>query len=252
VPDPQPENPASWPGSSAFASAFGRFRDHALTGFEMSPLLPHRLMDIFALPAASHVLRAGGRVLWVPSPQTTPSAICTELLRFVAHDWIRERLRILSASGADRGLGDLQGVVLPVRMATGSAGDPRATTAPAVGPAFPEAHRFLRDGVAGPPSLFVLSFDGLQALASVIGVAYQAALFPIILSAYVRLPRFHGLGFGRSDDPLAMAALPSAETHLRIREHCGRAIVFGVRPETQGFILDWTEDEGRYTLLPMA
>lgn len=248
-PDPVPGEPTLWPGSADFAGAFGRLRHHALTGFEMSPLLPFRLVEVFGVPAAAHVLRSGGRVLWIPSPQAPPSSICHELLRSVNHDWLRERLRMLSAAGPDRTLGDLQSVILPVRRTVGEGGELRTATAAPVGPAFPEGYRFLRDGTPETPALFVLSLDGLRALASVSGVSYPTAQFPLILSAYLKLPRFHGLGFGRSDDPLTQASLPSVETHLKVREHLGRVVVSGVRPETPGYVLDWSDPDGRYDLL---
>ncbi|MCI4358744.1 MAG: ATP-binding protein [Thermoplasmata archaeon] len=253
-PDPDPELGAAslWPGSAAFARAFGRLATHSLTGFELAPEMPHRVVEALAFPFAAHVLRSGGRVLWIPSPQSPPSTLLGELSRFVPPDWVRERLRILSAAGSDKALTDLREVVLPIRMSATEGKEPRPATAAPVGPAFPEAHRFLRDTGEGKPSLFLLSFDGLLAVASVGGLTYRPSEFPLIMGAYVRLPNFHGVGFGRSDEPLTVAALPSTDTHLKLRLRHGQIVLFGARPKTNAHLLYWTDPEGRYSLLPIT
>jgi hypothetical protein len=251
APDPGPVEGAQWPGSEAFATAFGRLRDRTMTGVEMSPALSLRYMDVLALPAAAHALRSGGRVLWLPAPQDPPSIVYNELTRLVPVEWVRERLRILSGSAYDPSAEGLRGVVLTPRVQAAEDSE-RGSPAPGgAAPYFPEAHQFLRQGSAAVPSLFVLSLDGLRALASLKGVSYQPSVFPLVLAGYLRLPRFHGMGFGRSDDPLAQAALPSVEIHLRMQQRCGRTVIFGVRPETPGYLLDWTEPAGRYSLVPM-
>jgi energy-coupling factor transporter ATP-binding protein EcfA2 len=252
APDPSPVQGSQWPGSAAYADAFGRLRDNSLTAFEMSPFLPPRMMDVMALPAAAQTLLSGGRVLWIPSPQSTPGILCEELLRFVPRDWVLERMRILSASGPDRTLGDLQGIIMTVRIEVGTGNDLRAATAVPVAPAFPDARRFLHDAVEGTPTLFVLSWDGLRAVAAVGGVTYRVPLFPLILGAYERLSHFHGLGFGRNDDPLSAAAFSSVATHLKMEQKHGRTVIWGVRPQTPAYMLDWSDPEGRYALLPVS
>ncbi len=63
APDPEPVEGTLWPGSVDFAQAFGRFRDHSITAFEMPPALSQEYMDVIALPAAAHALLSGGRVM---------------------------------------------------------------------------------------------------------------------------------------------------------------------------------------------
>jgi len=252
VPDPSPQEGSQWPGSEAFAAAFGRFRDGTLTGVELTPTLSHRLMDVIALPAAAHSLRSGGRVLWLPAPQSPPSSVCNEMARLVPPEWLRERFRILSGSGPDPSVDGLKEVILSPHAPSAVGRERQPETAGSAAPLFPEAYRFLRQSVTNAPSLFVLSLDGLSALAAVRGVSYHPVIFPLVLTAYLRLPRFHGLGFGRSDDPLTQAALPSLEGHLKLQQRCGRTVIFGVRPETPGYMLDWAEADGRYSLVPMV
>jgi hypothetical protein len=251
APDPEPVEGTQWPGSVDFAQAFGRLRDHSFTAFEMPPALPQEYMDVIALPVAAHALLSGGRVMWIPSPQISPSFVCDELVRFVQRDWVRDRFRILSASGSDPGLGDLKGVILPVRMEVGEGpGLHPATAAPAL-PSLLDAHQFLQQGRSDRPSLLVLSLDGLKAVASVSGWSIRPELAPFMLASYMQLPKFHGLGFGRTGDPLGQASILSMKTHLKFQHRLGRTLIFGARPETRGFLLQWMDPEGRYSLLPM-
>ena len=62
-PDPAPVPGTQWPGSAAFAQAFGRLGDNSLTGFELPPSHLPRLIAVIGLPAAAHTLRSGGRVI---------------------------------------------------------------------------------------------------------------------------------------------------------------------------------------------
>jgi hypothetical protein len=250
-PDPAPGSGTQWPGSASFAQAFGRLADNALTGFELPPSHIPRLIAVIGLPAAAHTLRTGGRVIWIPSPQTPASFLYTELLRFVPRDVVQERLRILSAGGYEDGPEELRSIRLPIRAGSREGPGASGSGGPHARPAFPDAVDFFREDGTGKPALVVLSLEGLRALAAVSGVRYDRALFSLILESYKRLPRFHGLGFGRSDDPLTLAALPSAGTHLKIQERFGRTVIFGARPETSPYVLGWTQPEGRYTLLPI-
>ena len=251
APDPEPVEGTLWPGSVDFAQAFGRLRDHSITAFEMPPALSQEYMDVIALPAAAHVLLSGGRVMWVPSPQISPSYVCDELVRFVPRGEVIERFRILSASGSDPGLGDLKGVALPVRLAVAEGHNLHPATAAPVPPTILDAHQFLQQGRSDRPSLFVLSLDGLNAVASVSGIRFRPELVPFMLATYMQLPKFHGLGFGRTGDPLFQASILSMKTHLKFQHRFGRTLIFGARPETQVYMLQWTDEEGRYSLLPM-
>jgi hypothetical protein len=217
----------------------------------MPPALSQEYMDVVALPVAVHALLSGGRVVWIPSPQISPSFVCDELARFVPRDGVRDRVRILSASGSDPALGDLKGVVLPARLDGGEGHDlPGATAAPAL-PPLPDAYQFLQQGRSDRPSLFVISLDGLNAVASVSGRRLRPELFPFTLTIYMQLPKFHSLGFGRTGDPVLQTCLLSAKTHLKFQHRFGRTLIFGARPETPGYMLEWTDREGRYSLLPM-
>jgi hypothetical protein len=250
--DPLPEPGTVWPGSQAFAGAFGRLPFQSLTGIELPPGSPNSLAEVFSVPLAAHALRSGGRVIWVPSVSSSPAQVIARLTRSVPSELIRDRLRILSASGYDSSLGDMKGVILPVRTEVGAGQDLRSATARPVSPLFPDAYQFLRGTEPGMPAIFLLSFDGLRALSAVSGVQYDVTTFPLVVSSYVRLPGFHGFGVGTTGDPLTTSLIPSLGTHIRVVERYGRILVFGVHPTTGCFMLDWMGNDERYSLVRVS
>lgn len=249
-PDPEPTDGAVWPGSSAFAAAFGRFKYGALTALTLSPGASDPLATAIAQPLIAHALISGGRVVWMPAPSVRPSKVIALVREHVPDDWVRERLRIISASGDDPGLGDFGGVVLPLRREFVEGGDVRAATSPGVGPVFPDAHKFLRLARDSSPAVYVMSMEGLKACATAAGITLNAATLPVVLASYTRLSRFHGFGYGQSDDPLAVALLPMMATTLHLQMICGRPVLHGERPRTSAFVMDWSGPDGRYALLP--
>jgi hypothetical protein len=251
-PDPEPDEDSLFPGSQSFASAFGRLRYRSLTGLQVPPRFASSLADVFLFPLVAHTLTVGGRVVWVPSPASGVSQIVGQLSRWVPADFVRERLRVVSAGGMDPSLGDLRSVVLPLRRESGGASEPRPASAPSVGPLFPDSFQFLRGTPEGRPALYVIYLDGLHALAAVAGIPVNAATFPMVVGSYMRLPRFHGFGFGRSDDPLDNSLVASVETHIHVEERYGRTVLLGRRPRTTPYILEWPDESGRYSLLPVT
>ena len=249
-PDPEPTAGTLWPGSAAFADAFGRLKHGAMTALTLSPDVSDPLATAIVQPLVVHALRAADRVVWMPAPALRPSKAIALVRERVPVDWVRERLRVISASGDDPGLGELAGVVLPLRRAVGTGGDLRAATSPGVGPIFPDAHKFLRMTPEASSALYVMSIEGLKASAAAAGVALNVATLPVVLAAYARLPRFHGFGYGQANDPVAAALLPVTTTTVHLQVVCGRPVLHGERPRTPAFAMDWPTPDGRYTLLP--
>jgi len=249
--DPTPDEPSLFPGSTAFAEAFGRLSYRGLTAIEVPNRFTAPVGDVFLYPLVAHTISVGGRVVWVPSAGSGAAQIVHQLERFVPPDFLRDRLRVLSAGGEERGLGDLRSVVMPVRREASEGGELRAAIAPAVAPLFPDAYRFLLAAPEGRPSLYVIFLDGIAALASVAEIPMKVETYPLVVSSYMRIPRFHGFGFGRADDPITQALLRQVDTHLRVSEKYGRTLLFGMRPRTNPYILDWTDDSGRYSLVPV-
>ncbi|HTW55689.1 MAG TPA: hypothetical protein VMG36_04490, partial [Thermoplasmata archaeon] len=156
-PDPDPASQSGWPGSLPFAVAFGRLRFGGMTGITTPPDCPDTLPLALAGPLVVHTLRSGGRVVWMPSPEVRPTRLIGLLKELVPEDWLRERFRVLSASGDDPGLGSLRPVVLPLTREVGEGRDLRAAIAGGTGPLFPDVFRFLRDHPPNTTAVYVVS-----------------------------------------------------------------------------------------------
>jgi hypothetical protein len=250
-PDPGPVDGTIFPGSRAFADAFGRLRVHGITGLGISPRFPANLADVFLIPLVAHTLNAGGRVVWFPALASGPSRICAQLAPFVPGDFIRERLRILTAAKGDAGLGDLRSVALPARGDRPEGYGARPVSESPTAPIFPDAYDFLVANPAGRTSLVAISLEGFKALAGIAGIALDPATFFLRISAYQHLPGRHAVSFGLASDPLMQAMMPIMETYIRVEERYGRTVLFGERPRTSPYLLDWTDPNGRYTLVPL-
>ncbi|MGA8664721.1 MAG: hypothetical protein WB809_06640 [Thermoplasmata archaeon] len=249
--DPDPQADSGWPGSVAFAHAFGRLRFGGATAITLSPDCPDTVPRVLTLPVALHLLRAGGRVVWIPSPSLRPAALLKKLQEFAPVDWLRERLRILSASGDDPNLGDLRSVVFPLVREPGGASEERPPASPGVRPLFPEIMRFLTTRREGSQAMLLVSLDGLRAALRTVGVPLDAATLPAVLGTYIRLPHFHAFGYGNADDPAAAQLRPVVDTLLHLEMVHGRPVVIGIRPSTSAHILDWSDADGRYQLVPV-
>ncbi len=247
-PDPHPEAPTGWPGSAAFADAFGRFRYGSASSITLAPDCPDPIAFAIAAPVAVHALRAGGRAVWILPPSVRPSRVVARLREQMPAEWVRERLRIVSASGDDPGLGELRSVLLPLAEPSSSAGGGRAS---GVSPILPTAFRFLRDRPEGTPAVYVISLEGLRSVVAYLGSPFDPAMLPSILELYLRLPKFHLFGYGPRDDPVVPHIRPASELLLDLEMHHGRPVLFGVRPKTVPYLLDWPDGSGRYSLLPV-
>jgi hypothetical protein len=251
-PDPEPDEESLFPGSVAFADAFGRLRYQGLTGIDVPPRFPSAVADVFLYPLAAHTIASGGRVVWIPSPMSGPLQVATQLSRFVRPDFLRDRLRVLSAAGRETGLGDLAPVALSIRRERSEEPGARPGPPAAGAPLFPHAYRFLQETPEHHAALFVLYLDGLRALGAVGGFAVEPRTLPMIVGTYARLPRFHGFGFARADDPLEEPLAEGVDIQVHVEERYGRTVLFGTRPRTHPFILDWPEAGGRYALIPVT
>jgi hypothetical protein len=251
-PDPEPElgEESLWPGSEAFANAFGRLRYGTLTAVALAPECPNAMATTIAVPLVAHALKSGGRVVWMPSASVRPSRVAGLLRPHVPLEFLRERLRVLSASGEDPAMGDLASIVLPLRHEPAEKPEGRVPPGPGVGPIFPDAHQFLRTAPGSAPAIYVMSIEGLKASAAAAGLELNPVTLPTVLSAYAKLPRFHGFGYGRGDDPVSAALMPVVSTGVQMQVLCGRTVLSGFRPRTGAFVLDWSNEQAPYSLLP--
>jgi hypothetical protein len=251
--DPDPTSDSGWPGSAAFARAFGRLRFGGATAITLSRDCPDTVPLALTVPLATHVLRSGGRAVWILSPSIRPAKITKILREFVPAEWMQERFRILSASGDDPALGDLRTVVVPLVRPHIPSAEARPAPAPGVRPLFPEIYRFLQTRREGTPAVLLVSLDGLRAAVATAGVTtIDATTLPAILATYTRLPQFHAYGYGNADDPAAPYLRPVVDSLLQLEMVHGRPVISGLRPRTEALLLDWPVSDGRYQLVPVS
>ncbi len=196
-------------------------------------------------------LRVGGRVVWIPPAPSSPGRVLDLVRPWVPANTVADGLRVLSDSGPDPNDGDLCGISLPIRRAAAPNPDPDGAVASPVRPLFREPYEFLRRTPPWRPALYAVSLDGLDAVAATGGATLTPSTYPATVGAYARLPGFHGIGFGATDHPLTRALVSSVDTQVRVEERFGRTVLFGVRPRTNPYLLDWAERGGRYSLVPL-
>ena len=119
-------------------------------------------------------------------------------------------------------------------------------------PAFEAAFQFLSKVAPGAPALFLVAFDGLQALARIAGVRYDPATFPLLVANYRRIPGFYGFGISPIRDPLATSLDSGVQLLLRMEEHLGRPVIYGLRPPTAAYLLEWGVGDPAYRLARVA
>lgn len=248
--DPDPRAATIFPGSQDFAGAFGRLPMPGFTGLEVPSQFASRFADVFLVPLVAHTLTRGGRVVWIPSASSGPAEVCAMLDGYVPKTTLREGLRVLSSAESEEDLGDLAEVALPVRREPEV--QPRTGEhAPAVRPLFPSAYDFFRGQTGGRPCLYAIAFGGIHEMAAAAGMTINPSTFPFVVGAYARLPGFHAFALARSGDPLTQVLVARAAAHVRIEERYGRTLLFGVRPRTNPYLLDWPDADGRYHLVPL-
>jgi GvpD gas vesicle protein len=240
-----------WPGTSEFVRVFGWLRHGAFSGIEIGNSVPDYVESAMAAPMVAHTLLTGGRVVWVHLPACLPEEIAEQLIQWVPRETISGGLRLLSAGGLES---DplLKDILMPLPVTSGNAPAVSPGTGARVSPAFTEAYNFLLGKPARVPALFVLSLNGLRALASVTGVHYDPATFPLIVARYAKIPEFHGFTFAPDGDPLGAAARSHAERVLRADYRHGRVFITGVRPVTLPQALSWNGSDPRYQLTQMS
>jgi hypothetical protein len=250
--DPGKTSGGLWPGSSAYARAFGRLRANELTGVEMDDEIPNSFVDLLSIPLVTSTLRAGGRVAWVPSTSMPLERTCRAIDKLLPEGTLQRSLRILTAAGAGAPMSYLESVVIPIRPAAHSDREARSTAVASVEPSFPTAFQFLRDRPADSGGLLLGSLDGLRAVSSLSGNVYDAATLPLVLAQYVQLTGVSGMIIGRREEPFTPAVIPGSDVHLRVRNRHGQTVVAGVRPLTPAYLLDWKVSESPYTLVMLS
>ncbi len=248
-PDPEPEAETLWPGSTAFADAFGRLDRQSLTGLEMVGSVGSVYGEALWTPIVASVVTGGGRVVVIPPVDVTPASLYARLRESAPGAELPNGLRILSAAGPAGSGGVPEKVLLPLPGHSAPIADRPLESVHALEPLLPDAVHFLEGASAGHVALYVAALDGLRAITAVTRRDLDARTFPLLASSLTRLRGFVGFGLGRTDDPLTAAMLPSLELHLRLELREGQLLLHAAQPAGPAFFLTWAIGEPRYRLL---
>jgi hypothetical protein len=252
-PDPAPQADSIWPGSIAYARAFGRLPLGGLTVLEIDPEVHTDAFRVLTAPAVGHVLESGGRVLYLAPPGGLPRARWEGWRRNFSPAFLAERLRYIPSDPNEAVPPDFEASVFRSPREPAPAG---AQEEP------PDMARFRAgaDGASGP-LLSVASLGGLRALTRIAmagsGREVPALLDPLYFSSLVSRrmadTRGHIVVFANSTDPLLASLVDLARTRIRLRDRHGRMLLHGVRPATAAYYLDLDAGTpGPYGLVPVV
>jgi hypothetical protein len=244
-PDPHPEDPNSlWPGSSAFANAFGRMEAGAVSILETDPTVPIAALRLLTGGVVLPALARGGRLLLALTPELGPERLYRAMRNGLTDEQLYQQVRLISASAPDdlpEGARRLLVPIQPPADDTGFVAVPSARVDRFLEPLFPESTRFLQTrNSPGAPNLAVVPIDGLQSAARIVGLQYTPDTFAAIVHQDAANRAAHVMVLGRSGDPLLEAIRSGAQPHLRVVQRQGRLFVFGIRPWTPSFALQPT------------
>jgi KaiC/GvpD/RAD55 family RecA-like ATPase len=236
-PDPTPDDPGMWPGSNDLNRVFGRLPLGGISLLEVDTGMPEFMTRLLYAPAALHVLLTGGNVLEFPPVAVLPGEIWTFYRRAFPGEEIAKQLRLVHSTHRTAEVG----APLPLGGA-----EPRVVVAnDGLLPTSPEVAGFLRSRAGRAGNLAVISIDAVSAFSQ---AEDGAKISPRVLVPWVKThledAPAHTILIGRSDDPIFASLRGAASRHLRIREVEGRVFVYGIRPLTEGFVLDFAENAG--------
>lgn len=226
-PDRQPEQ--LWPGSSEFASEFGRLRHRSISLLRTFPGVPNEAVRMLVGPLLAQVLDAGGRVVLCPPPGLSPEQLWELGRSRYPEEQLLRQLRIVAVAGPPEDEPE------PVRRVM--LGAPQPPVAPHAS-RVPAALRFFEEVLPrNTPNLLVLWMSGVRSLGELTGATYSPSSLPALIRQHARLPNTHVFVIGEIDDPLTDALRPLSHIRLRMQFSNGRVFVYGVNPLTPLHVL---------------
>jgi hypothetical protein len=230
VPDPRPEAPGIWPGSTDYAEGVGRLRPGELTLLELDSAVPREIPRVLVGPMLLQALIDGGRALVIAPPSIDPEDAYLSLREHVAAETLNERMRVLTAIPPALPPANLDRMFVPVHRISWTKSGPAVP--------LPEDPAFLHAAQGSEhPNLIVVYLSGLQALAEIAGVPVTPATLAGIDAAVFPNAPVHVVTIGRSGDPRLDVMGPVMETHLRVRCPHGRVFLNGHRPYLAPLVL---------------
>jgi KaiC/GvpD/RAD55 family RecA-like ATPase len=246
-PDPEPDVMAGhlWPGSRAFANAFGRLAFGKTTLIELDESASSQVGDMLALPMIAHTIRAGGRVLLLPHSSTTPEDVLAGLQGTVTPEQFVAQTRIILPPGPEpQGEHDLWRAVIPIEKST-----PSASLAD---PIDSGVLRFVSEGATPrTPGLIFVSLQGLMAVAAGRGIPLTKEFglrLPEIFQTAIRGMPIHSVVLARHENELVGSLRVIASIRLQGSIRQGQIFLHGVAPWTPTYVLSEGSQHTPYDL----
>jgi KaiC/GvpD/RAD55 family RecA-like ATPase len=239
--DPKPALDSVWPGSRAFAGAFGRLPMGQLSLFEVDGGVRADGLRLVLTPMVDSVLSRGGRVLVCVSPTIAPESFWSDLKDHITPREYANQFRSLVTvrpSGVPK---DVEGTMLTIPDAI----------SPQERSLFKETVEFVEAAPRDPStSNFALLWQtGLRLLVESSGIQYGAETAPRIVQSYLNHSPVHVTILGQSGDSVFDSLSEMSAMHVRVRDRLGRIFLNGVRPRTPSYVLRESDDEAPYRLL---
>jgi KaiC/GvpD/RAD55 family RecA-like ATPase len=228
-----------WPGSTDFATAFGRLPVGALSLIERDVEAPVSAIRLIINPIVAQVLSSGGRVVHLLPPNILPDEIWRSYHPFVDAATFVRQVRLQCTTATREIPPEIAEAVLP----------PPSVDPGAAAPKTPEAAAFLRLKGAGKSNLSVVWLSGLHALAAMQGVRSTPDTLPATALSYLSGAPAHSVFVGVAGDPLLESLKPIASRRLRMRSRSGRVFLYGEEPPTPTFVLSEGDATSVYRLL---
>jgi hypothetical protein len=241
--EPEPHAGLLWPGSTAWATQFGRLPLGHVTLIESDPDVPVEAVRLLLSPIQAQALAGGGRVLVVLPPSLSPADVWDSFRTVLSPDAFAANVRISSTGGLASTSDDFE--LLQKVMVPGPSG-----TGPATSTRMPEAVQFLRErGATGAPNLSTVWLNGLHAETPGGGSPYAPDTLPAIVQQTLAGAGSHLVMIGAPTDPFLVALQEIASTRIALKARSGRVFVYGLRPVTPPLVLAQSDAGSMYHLI---
>jgi hypothetical protein len=236
--DPGPAEGTLWPGSTAFAEAFGRLPLGQLSLVEIEPGVPTEGVRLFLFPMIDSIASEGGRVL-LSMPPTMSVRQLWDLFELGFPEKKRlESIRILVTG---------RPTDTPEEIRAGFLTLPDAASHEVL---LPQTIDFLRERNARDKGNAAFHWHrALKLLAQGAGIEYTPETAPRIAQQYLASGACHLMVFGQNGDPIFRILADMATLYLKFQDRRGRVLVSGVRPRTPAYLLSYADDPAPYRLM---
>jgi KaiC/GvpD/RAD55 family RecA-like ATPase len=242
-PSPEEYHDKIWPGCVDFVMAFGMLEIGTTTVIETDSEVPDTITHLLLDPPIVQTIRAGGRVMLIPSPGSRLVEFYDPLRAIFSAEVLAAQLRIFSAAGKQAIPVEVEPVMFALPESKGTGDDP----------IFHTAFDFIGGGGrTGVPNLIIRTTGGERALSQALGLGVTPENFAGIAAAYVNRLATHQIIVGNTGDALLASLNDLGTMHLQVRAHLGRYFINGLRPFTPLYAITEAGDVCPYRLTRMV